>query len=184
MAARRKKKKIWIKILAPEYFGKKEIGETPVTEPEQAIGRTLTISVVDLTGDYNKYYMKISFRINKVENGCAYTEFDGLECLTDYISRMVLRRVTRIDVVQDEITKDNVKLRIKTIIVIYSKVTRSIQRNIRFKTMEMVRNFVKNSTLEEFVKKVLNDEYKKKIIAELRKIYPIRHFEFRKVEVR
>lgn len=184
MAVKRKKKKQWIRILAPSYFNEKEIGETLVSEPEEALGRRLTISVVDLTEDYNKYYMKISFMINKVENSTAYTEFDGIECLADYISRMVLRRVTRIDVVQDLLTKDNVKLRVKSLVVVYRKVTRAIQKAIREKVEKMVENFVKNSTIEEFVKKVLNDEFKKKILSETRKIYPVRYFEFRKVEVK
>ena len=127
--------------------------------------------------------MKISFRITKVKNKTAYTEFYGMECLRDYISRMVLRRVTRVDSIQDLITKDGVKLRVKALIVIYRKVTRSIQKAVREKVAVMIKEFVENSTIEEFVKNVLNDSWKKKILEEANKIYPIRYFEFRKVEV-
>lgn len=183
MAVKRRKKKKWLTIVAPEYLNKVELGETLVSEPENALGRTVEVSVVDVTNDFSKYYMKIAFRINKVENDIAYTEFERLECLRDYIARMILRRVTRIDSIQDLTTKDGVKLRVKALVVVYRKVTRATQKDIRNKVSEMVRNFIENSTIDKVVENILNDSWKKEIIKEASKIYPIRYFEFRKVEV-
>ncbi|OYT41521.1 MAG: hypothetical protein B6U78_02865 [Candidatus Aenigmarchaeota archaeon ex4484_224] len=184
MAIKRKKKKEWIPIVSPEYLGKKEIGEILVDEKEKAIGRRIILSVIDVTGDYNKYYMKIGFMVTKVQDGKALLDFDSIECLRDYIARMVLRRVTRIDAIQDLKTKDGYLLRVKSIIVVYSKITRDIQRKLRSKAEEMIKNFVENSDIGNFVNSVLNDSWKNKIIKELNKIYPVRYFEFRKIEVK
>lgn len=182
--ARRAKAKQWFEIIAPKVFNNMEIGKTLATEPEALIGRRLTISAIEVTNDLRKYYLKLTFRIIKVEGTKAFTEFDGSECTRDYISRMVVRRVRRIDTVQDVITKDGFKVRVKCIAVIHRKAKTSIEKTMAEKIKEMIEDIVKNSTLHEFVSKMISDEIKNKIIKEIRKIYPVRHFEIRKVEVK
>ena len=54
----------------------------------------------------------------------------------------------------------------------------------RKKVEELIEEIVKDSTLDDFVKGLINDEIKRRIVAEIRKIYPIRHFEIRKTEVK
>ena len=178
------KAKKWFSIISPKVFGEIEIGKTLASEPENLIGRRLTISAIEVTNDLRKYYLKLSFRITRVEGENAYTEFDGSECTRDYISRMIVRRVRRIDTVQDVVTKDGVKIRVKCIIVVHKKAKTSITKTIRKKVEELIEEIVKNSTLDDFVKGLINDEIKKRIVAEIRKIYPIRHFEIRKTEVK
>ena len=177
------KGKKWFTMVAPPYFGSKEIGETLASEPQALIGRRVTIPLVQLTEDFSKYYLKITFRIKKVEGERAFTEFDGLECTRDYIARMVVRRVRRIDAVQDLETKDGKKIRVKTITIISKKAKSSMEKAIRKKVEELVKNWVESLTLEEFLKKVISDELKKKMVEEVNKIYPVRHFEFRKIEM-
>jgi len=184
VAVKRKKKKQWIQIVTPKYLGGKELGEILVSQPEDAIGRRIELSAIDVTGDYNKYYMKMFFVVKSVKNSKAYLEFDGSECTRDYIARMVLRRVTRIDSIQDLETKDKTKLRVKSIAVIYGRVTKDIKKKVRKRVSELIEKFVTNSTLEDVVKNVLNDSWKNKIMKECKKLYPLRYFEFRKIEVR
>jgi len=177
------KGKEWISLIAPPYFNEKEIGRTLSAEPETIIGRKTSVSAVDLTNDFSKYYLKIIFRVNKIVENKALTEFAGSECLRDYISRMVLRRVRRVDSIQDLTTKDGVKIRVKGLAIISRRVKSSIQKSVRRNVEKMMKEIVENSTLEEFVKKILSDEIKNRILQELRKIYPIRNFEIRKTEV-
>ncbi len=183
MVVKKAKSKDWYNILAPDFFNKKEIGKTLASESKLLLGRKIAVSAVQLTNDFNKYYLKLIFKITQVNGKNALTEFYGSECLRDYISRLVVRRVRRIDTVQDLITKDGRKIRVKTITVIPRRANSSIQKSIAKKIRELVGEIVSNSTLEEFAKNLLGDEVKNKIIKEARKIYPIRHFEFRKTEV-
>ncbi len=164
-------------------YPNKEIGETPASDPSLLINRVISVTAMDVTDNLEKYYIKLYFRILKHEDGKAIAYFDGSECLRDYIARMVMRRTTRIDVVQDVNTKDNHKIRVKTIIVAPGKITRSIQKALRKTIQELVEQIVSNETLEKFVKNMLSDKYHKKIIKELSKVYPVRSFEFRKIEV-
>jgi small subunit ribosomal protein S3Ae len=178
-----KKVKVWLKLITPEFLGKKELGEIPANEPEAAKGRRVILSAIDVLGDFNKYYLKFIFKVGEVDNQNAYLYFDGIECTRDYIARMIRRRVDRIDFVIDKVTKDGVKLRIKTLAVT-RRVSSEIKTKIRKKIEEILDKEVPNLTMNEFVLKVLSDEFRNFIISSLHKIYPVRHFEFRKIEVK
>jgi len=177
------KAKQWIKILCPPVFGNKEIGETTTDEPEKVIGRKLTISAIDVLNDYNKYYLKLSFKIKEIKDGKALTDFDGLECTRDYIARMVVRRVRRIDCVVDSETSDKRKLRVKMIVVTRKKIKKIAEKEMRKKLSEIILNTLNSNSFDDVIKKLISDDFKEKIKQELKKIYPVRYFEFRKVEV-
>jgi small subunit ribosomal protein S3Ae len=178
-----KKVKVWLKLITPEFLGKKEVGEIPANEAEATKGRRIILSAIDVLGDFNKYYLKFIFKVGEVDNQNAYLFFDGLECTRDYIARMVRRRVDRTDFIVDKVTKDNIKLRIKTITVT-RRVPRSIRTKIRKTIDEILEKEVPNLTMEEFVLKVISENLKNFIINTINKIYPVRHFEFRKIEVK
>jgi small subunit ribosomal protein S3Ae len=183
LVVRKAKTKDWYTIVAPKYFNEKEIGKTLASEPELLIGRRIVVSAVDLTNNFNKYYLKLIFRIHKIDGNKALAEFDGSECLRDYISRMVLRRVRRIDTVQDFVTKDGVKIRIKGLAVIGRRVKSSIQENVKRQIESMLKSMVEGLSFEELVKKIISDEIKNRILQEAKRIYPVRYFEIRKTEV-
>jgi len=170
-------------IISPKVFGEKEIGLTMASDPKLLIGREIILSALELTENVNKYYLKILFKINKVEGNKAFTEFHGAECLQDYISRMVVRRVRRIDTIQDVFTKDGIELRVKCICVVSRKAKGSIEKAIRKKIEEIIKQEVEAKNLDDFVRGLISDEIKTKIIEETKKIYPIKNFEIRKVEV-
>ena len=178
-----KKAKVWLKLITPEFLGKKEVGEIPANEPEAARERRVILSAIDVLGDFNKYYLKFIFKIGEIDNQNAFLYFDGLECTRDYIARMIRRKVDRTDLVVDKVTKDGIKLRIKTITVT-RKVPFGIKTKIRKKIDEILTQEIQTSTMQEFILKVLSDDFKNSIVSALHKIYPIRHFEFRKIEVK
>lgn len=180
---KRLKGKKWFTILAPKLFDSLEIGKTVANVDEKVIGRKVDVSLMELTGDFKKYYMKLSFKIINVNNDRALTEFAGSECLSDYISRMVHRRSRRVDTVQDLTTKDGRKIRVKTITILPRRVKSSIKAAARNKIREMIKDEVESSTLDEFVEKMISDEIRKKVLKIARKVYPVRNFEIRKTEV-
>jgi len=183
LVKKKAKAKEWFTVIAPKVFGEKEIGVTLASEPKELLGRELTLSALEVVDNMNKYYLKISFKIVRVEGNKAFTEFHGSECMQDYIARMVVRRVRRIDTIQDLLTKDKVKLRVKSLCVISRKAKSSIEKNLSNKLKEIIKEEVESKTLDEFIKSLISDEIKNKAIQEAKKIYPIRNFEIRKVEV-
>ncbi len=177
------KGKQWFSIISPEVFGAKEIGRTISGAPDGLVGKTVNLNAVELTDDINKYYMKFKFKITSVEGDKAYTQFAGSECMQDYISRMVLKRIRRIDTNQELKTKDGMKMRVKSMIIVSKKMKASIVSKIRAAVSDFVKSEVESSTLPEFLEKMLSNEMKNIILKEGRKIYPIRNYEIRKTEV-
>ncbi len=177
------KGKQWFTVLAPKYFGEKEIGKTVSTAPETLVGKTISVNAVELTNDINKYYIKLKFKIDSVNSDKASTKFDGSECMQDYISRMVLHRIRRIDSVQDLKTSDNVTIRIKGMIIISKKAKTSVAGRIKDFVSEVIKKEVEDVTLEEFIQKMLSNEMKSKVLKAGRVLYPIRNFEIRKTEI-
>ncbi len=176
------KKKEMIVVKSPVIFGEAAIAEVPATDPDYLVGKKITMNMVEVMPESNKYYTKVSFRINKIDGNNALTDFDGLELMRDYISRMVVRRVRRIDDVQNLVTKDGFKLRVKSMATVSRKASANVEKSVRNKVTEMVSNVVKESTLEDFLSGVLSDKYKHEFVKELRRIYPLRNLEFRKIE--
>jgi len=182
MVTKKTKAKEWFTLIAPKMFKEKEIGRTLVDDPEKLIGRRVTLNIMELTNDFDKYYVKISFRVKRIEGKKAYTEFDSSECLRDYISRMILRRIRRIDTVQDLTLKDGAQLRVKGLAVVSRRIKSSIQVKIRSKIKDFIKEYVEKMSLEDFVNDLIKDEMKYRILGEIRRTYPIRNFEIRKLE--
>jgi len=182
--AKKIKGKDWFTILAPKIFQENPLGETPGDDVKKVVGRTVEAPLVMITNDMSKYYLKAKMKIVRVDGLKAYTELAGLECLRDYIARMIRHRVTRIDTVQRLETKDGRKVAVKSIIVTNKRVTRGVEKELRKFVEDIIAKSVKESTIDEFVSKILKDSIKQKILKEGSKIYPLRFFEIRKLEIK
>ena len=177
------KTKEWFSLVAPKLFGEHEIGKTMATDSDRLVGRRISLSLMELTGNYGKFYMKFTFKVKKIDGSNAFVDFDGSEVLHDYISRMILRRVRRIDTVQDLETSDGVKIRVKGLAIISRRIKSSIMGKIRNQIREMLKDQVTNSDFEDFVSKLMSDEIKNRVLQTTRRTYPVRNFEIRKTEI-
>ncbi len=177
------KGKEWYNIIAPKLFKEKNIGGTPANEPKSLIGRVIEVHLINLIDDLSKYYMKLYFKIIDIKENNAYTEFNGLESLRDYISRSIRYGVKRIDTVQDLTTEDKKKTRVKTIIITSKKIKKNVVTTLKKFIEDVVKKEVESNTLDKLIEKIIDDTIKRTIIDEGGRIYPIRAFEVRKVEM-
>ena len=69
----KRKKKVWFKVLSPEVYGKREIGEITAFEAKNLIGRVIKLSARDLTTSRDQN-QKISLRVTEVKGDTAETE--------------------------------------------------------------------------------------------------------------
>jgi len=164
-------------------FKEKKVGETPAADATQVIGRRVEVPLVFLTDNFEKYYWKIKLKINKVDGTTAFTIFDGLECTQDYLSRITRKGTSKIEVIQDNVTKDGIKLRVKSVLVTNRRVKTSIIKEVRKTTVSIIAEEVEKSTLDEFLKKLIGDVVSKRIMNEVSKIYPLRYFVVRRIDV-
>ena len=104
------KEKSWYTIKTPVAFGDKEIGTTPARDPELVYGRTVEVTMRELTGDFSKQYIKLQFEVDDVNGNIANTKFTGHKTTTDYVRSMIRRGTSRIDAPVIVTTQDERKL--------------------------------------------------------------------------
>jgi small subunit ribosomal protein S3Ae len=176
------KGKDWYEIVAPKFFGDFIIGETPAMTPNKLIGRIIETSLTDFTEDASKYYLKFYFKIKKIDENKAITEFFGHDCTRDYIARIVRKRKTRIDT-SDVIKLVDNKMRVKSIAISNRHVSGTVEIKIRKTIRDIIIKTLENMKTEEFIKEMIGGKIQQNIRKSVSKVYPLRFFEFRKTEV-
>lgn len=182
--AKKVKKKIWFKVVAPEYFNKAELGEALAAEAEELIGRTVETTLGELTGDLSKQHVKLLFRIEGVADGVANTELKEYSLSLPFLARLARRNVTIMDEVMDVTTKDLKKLRVKFLVITLTKAHRRQCTQIRKKLREIVSQEVSKVEAKSFFLAVCNHSFQDNLFQLIKKIFPLRHLEIRKIEVK
>lgn len=177
------KAKEWYKIHAPRMFNESEIGETPSADPEFVIGRTVEVTVQDLTGDFSKMHIKLRFKVTSVDGHDAKTAFVGHDLTSDYVRRLTRRRKTKTDHVVDIVTKDGFTYRIKTMSIADRRIQSSQEDAMRRVIGETLVAIGQERTLSEIVKDIVSGDLAKELARACRIIIPIKRIEIRKSEV-
>ena len=106
------KAKSWFKVHVPDNLGKAYIGDTIANDADSVVGRIMQATLGEITNDYAKQHIKMSFKIATVTGDAAYTEFVGHEVTRDYLRSLVKRRSSRVDCQVPLLTKDGKKVRL------------------------------------------------------------------------
>lgn len=178
------KAKEWYTIHAPRMFNEAEIGETPSADPEFVIGRTVEVTVQDLTGDFSKMHIKLKFKVSSVDGHDAKTEFTGHDLTSDYVRRLTRRKKTKTDHVVDIVTKDGFSYRIKTMAIADKRIQSSQEDAMRRVIGETLVAMGKEQTLSQMVKAIVSGDLAKDLARACRVVIPIKRIEIRKSEVR
>jgi len=191
--ARRKKAKVkdkwamkkWYTLLAPEYFGLAEIGETPADDPNKVINRTVEVTLAELTNDYSNQnpYKKLIFKVYKVSGENAYTKFHRFEMMREYINSLIRRRTSKIDDVIDVTTADGYKLRVKPVAFTIKRCKTSQKTAIRKIMREIISSNASQKNFVQFLQECILGKIPSEIYKSAKKIYPLRRVEINKIEL-
>lgn len=175
----KKKKKIWVSIFAPQQFNNLEIGETLCEEPKQLIGRKINVNLMTLTNDPKKQNVRLNFKVKEVKGEKVEAEVVGYELNSSHVKRVVRRGSEKIDDSFLVETKDNIKYRIKPLLLTRYETKRSILSAIRAKMREIaVENFKKNDSVT-MLNLIVSNTFQREAKDAIKKIYPIAICEIR-----
>ena len=177
------KAKEWYKIHAPRMFNEAEIGETPSADPEFVLGRTVEVTVQDLTGDFSKMHIKLKFKIVETDGHEAKTEFIGHDLTSDYVRRLTRRKKTKTDHVVDVVTADRFVLRIKTMSIADRRIQASQEDAMRGVIKDFLMQYAAQNKLADVVKAIISGDLAKDTAKACHIIIPIKRIEIRKSEV-
>jgi small subunit ribosomal protein S3Ae len=177
------KAKEWYKLYAPKMFNQVLLGETPSSEPSNLMGRIVEATVHDLTGDFSKMHVKLTFKVKEVRGFDAHTVFIGQTLTSDYVRRLTRRKRTKTDHVIDVRTKDGYLLRIKPMSVTDKRIQSSQETAVRAAMTNEVTNMGIEMTMADMVKVIITGEMSKRLSNAAKVIVPIKRVEVRKTEV-
>ena len=177
------KEKSWYTIKTPVAFGDKEIGTTPARDPELVYGRTVEVTMRELTGDFSKQYIKLQFEVNDVNGNIANTKFTGHKTTTDYVRSMIRRGTSRIDAPVIVTTQDERKLKLHVLAVTTRRAKSSQQKYMRQVIIDLLKETAAERTYEELVKSSVNGKLASEIYHTAKKIYPLKRVEIIKSKV-
>ena len=173
--------KRWYDVLAPEQFDRDELGETLAEEPDQVVGRTITTTLGDLTGDSGANNTKRTFKITDVGSDTAYTEFIKYELTRDYLRSLVRRGASKVEASITVVTTDDYRIRVQPVALTTKKADRSQEKAIRRVMIDKVNAAAAERTFESFVDAIVDGNLSSAIYAEAKTIYPLRRVEVQKL---
>ncbi len=177
------RQKDWYELTTPDYFDNKSVGSTPASNPDLVIGRTVTPTLYDLTGDFDQIHVKLRFKVFEVKGKEARTTFRGHQWSSDYLRGLVKRGTSRIDWIGPILTKDDYLMRISVIVFTMTRAKSSHKHAMRKTIERIIRAHAKKHSFEELVQKVVMGELAAEVYDAVKTIIPIRQCNIRKSKV-
>jgi len=177
------KAKSWFKVYVPDNLGKAYIGDTISNDADSVVGRIMTSTLGEITNDYAKQHMKMSFKIMNVTGDAAYTEFVGHEVTRDYLRSLVKRRSSRIDCQVPILTKDGKKVRLTICCYTFARANLSQEHAIRGAITAAVLAQASAWDLTTLVNGIVSGEISRDLFKTVKTIYPTRRVEVVKSKV-
>ncbi len=173
--------KRWYEILAPEQFDRATLGETLAEEPTQVVGRTITTTLGELTGDSSANNTKLTFKVTDVGSDTAYTEFVTYELTRDYLRSLVRRGASKVEASITVVTTDDYRIRVQPVALTTKKADRSQEKAIRRVMIDKVNAAAAERTFESFVDAIVDGNLSSAVYADAKTIYPLRRVEVQKL---
>lgn len=174
------KQKKTFTVVAPDNFNNRVMGTSIAADPKMLIGRTIKVSLKDLTDERSKQHMKLTFEIKKVEGSKAFTRFKSFGIAPGYMRYKVRKGTRKIDYIHDMILSDK-KVRI-TIIVISNNASKSQVTQVKKGILNILNEHTEKS-LDQFVQLMLFGKLGTELYHSVKSICPISRVEIEKIKV-
>ncbi len=173
------KKKRWVTVLAPQAFGASPIGETYVEEPAQAIGRSVSVSMMVLTGDPAKQAIHLRFKITGIEKDQFQTAPVSYEIAFPALKKLMRRGRKKVFDSFICKTKDDVLVRLKPVVITRHATTGAILAALKRHIRGMYPRYAATRTFDELMSDIIEHKIQQAVFTTLRKVYPLQACELR-----
>jgi small subunit ribosomal protein S3Ae len=176
--------KQWIVVNSPSSFGSTPLNYIPITDPTQAIGRVIENTMFDyMKQDLSQHQIKVYMQIEKISDGVATTTFKGHEYAREFLRSLIRRGSSMITFISDYTTNDGFTFRVSTIMFSHGRVNSSKKHSLRLASHRILSKRIPELTLDQFAQEVTMGKVAADILAETKKITPIRHVGIKKTKL-
>ncbi len=176
-------KKEWYPVNATKAFDSAPLGESYVADPQELLNRSLTVNLANLTGDVKQQNINLTFRITEVTDKTGVATITGYETAGSQLKRLVRRGVERFDDTITCTTKDEKQVVIKPFAVTRNKTSKEKIHLLRRLMKQTITAEVGKLTYDDLLKAVISNNIQGNLKKPLRKLYPLKALEIRKLEL-
>ncbi len=169
----KKKKKRWLTVLASRDFNNQYLAEVYVNEPEEALGRRLSINLMALTKDPKKQLFNVEFKINEIKDNNAITELMNYRIQAAQLKRVLKKGRNKMEDSFVYPIKENQKIVIKPILLTKSLVYKTILQEIRRATRKFLLEYANKNTFPQIMRDIISGKLQKDLRENAKKIYPV-----------
>ena len=177
------KRKFPVEFVAPEIFNSKVIGQANVSDLNKTIGKTIKINMMYVADSVKFQNIRLTFKVIEVDSGKAKTEVSNYEQVPYFLSRFIKKDSDLVEVNEYVTTKDNKKVLVKLFIVTKHNESQLVLREIRAQVKDIVKKEAADMSYTDFISNIVYSKIQQKIRNELKKITPIKVFEFKKTQL-
>ena len=179
------KAKRWYRVLAPEKYESKELGEVVSADEKNLMNRIISVNLAELVGRMSQatIYTTLFFRIKDVKGGVAHTELIGHQLAPSYIRTLARRRKTMIHSIVDGNTKDDRRVRLKLIAIAKDRISETMRSNLRRVVEKEMAAATEEYNYYGLLDEVIHGRLATRVFNKAREITPMSRVEFRKTEL-
>ncbi len=178
------RKKNWYPVLAPQLFGKREVGQTYLGSPAEGVGRMLKVNLRELTGNPRDQNAYIVLRMDAVKGNSLLTSLTGYELTPSFVRRAVRKSTNRLDEYTLVTTKDGKTVVVKSLLITLHQVQRSVQSRIRRELAEFLAKEARSQDFISLVGSIVYGKLQSSCRKRLNKIYPLREIAVRMLRLK
>lgn len=175
------KEKTMYRVIAPESFDQQEIGATLSSDENSLRGRTVEVSLKDLTGDKTKQYLKVVFEIFKVEDGKAKTRFKKFYTSSQYLRSRIRKGMSKIEP-ETKLKLSDAAIWIKVVIATQKKIQTSKSIDMNKRVLAILEKH-KDLKLNDFLQMALFGKLGTDIYHNIKKISPTKRVEIEEIRL-
>lgn len=177
------KNKVWADIRAPVYIDDKSLGRTPANDIEGVIGRSIKITLMDLTNNYKDLNYHLTFKVSAVDGHLARTEFHEYELSRDFKRAQIRNHRSKIEGIFNLRLNDGAKVRMTTFVVTPKRAAQSVKKQMRQDMHVFLEEKLAGMSFPAFVDELLNGTIKSELYPVAEDNFSIKILDVAKVKV-
>ena len=171
------KSKVWIEVLAPDFFGNISLAKIPADEEQAAVGRVVPVAYYQINPENpENNNIKLYLQIVKVENLKAKTIVKRIEYAREVYRAMIRRGSSLVEWIGDYKTSDSMDVRIHISMFTPERINWSRMHKMRLAAHKVLSESVPNLTYDQLVVKLLDRSLLDQAVSEAKKIYPVKNY--------
>ncbi|MFA5796876.1 MAG: hypothetical protein WC916_02450 [Candidatus Woesearchaeota archaeon] len=174
---KKQKKKKWCPIVAPEAFQNRFIGESLVDDASFLMNKSITVNLMQLSGDMKRQHINLTFKVSDVKEGKGIGQIVKYELSQSFLKRMAKRDKDKVSDSFVVKTIDNKFVRIKPVMVTNNQTRGSTLASLVRNCRAICKDIINKSTFDQLVLDLVDYKFQKYIRESLHKTYPLRNFE-------